>query len=449
MSIETEKKNQSVQVDIEEVKSQAQALVVQNKDGEEIKRAQIVDQPTTTKWEVLMYALYYFGNNATGPYTFTPTQYQNLLSQSGWIKGKRNVSCSDDPNGLCVVSFAGTVKTVNSVVLINLGIGFALQSVVFLFLGGLSDYGQYGSWVLIGLSIMSWGVQFGFLGVHDGRKHEAAFALSVLSSLGYQGCQSFWTAMFPRLARNLPKTRAAEEKMLNGEILESEYHKVDSYYRNKITNYSYAFSMFGFTLVCAISIGILKSMDSTANQANNNWAMSVCIMFATIWWIVFGTPWFFAEKKRINEKLPEGVSCSVFITLFPIYGLIGMWTNRIGFHNIWEEWFYNAYSGIFIAPYYAYSSTMMSEVCPRGKEFVFFAIFSTINKTSSFIGPFVSSAIIDDTGNNNSGFSFLVGICCVSLASSFFLNQDKARVQAEEFLIEEKRRIANGESLIF
>ena len=542
MSIETEKKNQSVQVDIEEVKSQAQALVVQNKDGEEIKRAQIVDQPTTTKWEVLMYALYYFGNNATGPYTFTPTQYQNLLSQSGWIKGKRNVSCSDDPNGLCVVSFAGTVKTVNSVVLINLGIGFALQSVVFLFLGGLSDYGQYGSWVLIGLSIMSWGVQFGFLGVHDGRKHEAAFALSVLSSLGYQGCQSFWTAMFPRLARNLPKTRAAEEKMLNGEILESEYHKVDSYYRNKITNYSFAFSMFGFTLVCAISIGILKSMDSTANQANNNWAMSVCIMFATIWWIVFGTPWFFAEKKRINEKLPEGVSylslpfkqlgyafksflklkqtalylfsywllgdglntaislqstiqnevisydmvtsmylnivngvtsvigvvmfwwiqktfkistrnmyivCSVFITLFPIYGLIGMWTNRIGFHNIWEEWFYNAYSGIFIAPYYAYSSTMMSEVCPRGREFVFFAIFSTINKTSSFIGPFVSSAIIDDTGNNNSGFSFLVGICCVSLASSFFLNQDKARVQAEEFLIEEKRRIANGESLIF
>ena len=92
---------------------------------------------------------------------------------------------------------------------------------------------------------------------------------------------------------------------------------------------------------------------------------------------------------------------------------------------------------------------MMSEVCPRGKEFVFFAIFSTINKTSSFIGPFVSSAIIDDTGNNNSGFSFLVALCCVSLASSFFLNEDNARVQAEEFLLEEKKRIANGESLVF
>ena len=542
MSFETEKKNQLVEVDIEEINSQAPALVVQNKDGEELKRAQIVDQPTTTKWEVFMYALYYFGNNSSGPSSFTPTQYQNLLSQSGWIKGNRKASCSDDPNGLCVVSFAGTTKTVNSVVLLNLGIGFALQSVVFLFLGGLSDYGQYGSWVLIGLSLLSWGVQLGFLGVHDGSKHEAAFALSVLASLGYHGCQSFWTAMFPRLARNLPKTREAEEKMLNGTILESEYHSVDSYYRNKISNYSFAFSMVGFVLVCAISIGILKGMDSTASDANNNWSMSICIMTATVWWIVFGTPWFFTEKKRVNEKLPEGVSywtlpfrqlvyafksfvklrqtalylfsywllgdglntsirlqstiqnevisydmvtsmymnflnggtsivgvsmfwwlqktfkistrnmyilCSIFITLFPLYGLIGTWTNKIGFHNVWENWFYNAYYGLLINPYYVYSSTMMSEVCPRGREFVFFAIFSTINKTSSLIGPFVSSAIIEDTGNNNTGFSFLVAICILSLVSSCFLDQDKARVQSEELLLEEQRRIANGESLIF
>jgi MFS-type transporter involved in bile tolerance (Atg22 family) len=80
---------------------------------------------------------------------------------------------------------------------------------------------------------------------------------------------------------------------------------------------------------------------------------------------------------------------------------------------------------------------------------VFFAIFSTINKTSSLIGPFVSSAIIDDTGNNNTGFSFLLAICVLSLVSSCFLNQEKARVQSEEFLLEEQRRIANGESLIF
>jgi len=30
---------------------------------------------------------------------------------------------------------------------------------------------------------------------------------------------------------------------------------------------------------------------------------------------------------------------------------------------------------------------MISEVTPRGKEFLFFSLFSIIGKTSSFIGP--------------------------------------------------------------
>lgn len=79
MSIETEKKNQLVQVDIEEVKSQAQALVVQNKDGEEIKRAPIVDQPTTTRWEVLMY----YSNLEIDPWTFQ-SESGTLLGKQGW-----------------------------------------------------------------------------------------------------------------------------------------------------------------------------------------------------------------------------------------------------------------------------------------------------------------------------------------------------------------------------
>ena len=49
---------------------------------------------------------------------------------------------------------------------------------------------------------------------------------------------------------------------------------------------------------------------------------------------------------------------------------------------------------------------MISEVTPRGKEFLFFSLFSIIGKTSSFIGPFISSAIIDDTGNNSSPFEW-------------------------------------------
>jgi MFS-type transporter involved in bile tolerance (Atg22 family) len=84
---------------------------------------------------------------------------------------------------------------------------------------------------------------------------------------------------------------------------------------------------------------------------------------------------------------------------------------------------------------------MISEVTPRGKEFLFFSLFSIIGKTSSFIGPFISSAIIDRTGNNSSPFYFLFAL---SLASAlflfFFVDVEKSRVEQAEFL--ERERLA-------
>ena len=84
---------------------------------------------------------------------------------------------------------------------------------------------------------------------------------------------------------------------------------------------------------------------------------------------------------------------------------------------------------------------MISEITPRGKEFLFFSLFSIVGKTSSFIGPFISSAIIDATdGNNSSPFYFLFAL---SLASFIFLclfvDVKKSRIEQAEFLEREKR----------
>lgn len=82
---------------------------------------------------------------------------------------------------------------------------------------------------------------------------------------------------------------------------------------------------------------------------------------------------------------------------------------------------------------------MISEVTPRGKEFLFFSLFSIIGKTSSFIGPLVSSAIIDDTGNNSTPFYFLFALSLVSfLFLLFFVDVKKSRVEQQEFLQREK-----------
>lgn len=85
---------------------------------------------------------------------------------------------------------------------------------------------------------------------------------------------------------------------------------------------------------------------------------------------------------------------------------------------------------------------MISEVTPRGKEFLFFSLFSIIGKTSSFIGPLVSSAIIDASphGNTSTPFYFLFSLSSVSFALLIvFVDLKKSRVEQTAFLQKEKQ----------
>ncbi|KAF1915647.1 autophagy-related protein 22-like protein [Ampelomyces quisqualis] len=130
---------------------------------------------------------------------------------------------------------------------------------------------------------------------------------------------------------------------------------------------------------------------------------------------------------------------AICIVMLDGWGMIGIWTQSFGFHNRWEVWVYQAFYGLLVCPWYSYSQTMISEVTPRGKEFLFFSLFSIVGKTSAFIGPLVSSAIIDDTGNNSSPFYFLFALSLASAAWLwFFVDVEKSRVEQDKFLEREK-----------
>ncbi len=88
---------------------------------------------------------------------------------------------------------------------------------------------------------------------------------------------------------------------------------------------------------------------------------------------------------------------------------------------------------------------MISEVTPRGKEFLFFSLFSIIGKTSSFIGPLVSQAIIQDAlpakNAPSQPFYFLFALSLVSfLFLIFFVDIKKSRIEQADFL--ERERVA-------
>lgn len=92
---------------------------------------------------------------------------------------------------------------------------------------------------------------------------------------------------------------------------------------------------------------------------------------------------------------------------------------------------------------------MISEITPRGHEFLFFSLFSIIGKTSSFIGPLVSSAIIDasPTGDNSAPFYFLFALSVVSFGiMAFGVDLGKSQAEQEKFLQDKKRQLAESES---
>lgn len=100
---------------------------------------------------------------------------------------------------------------------------------------------------------------------------------------------------------------------------------------------------------------------------------------------------------------------------------------------------------------------MISEITPRGREFLFFSLFGVVGKTSSFIGPLVSSAIIDraaaggwaDGGGGGGGgasmaasapFLFLFALSLVSwVGLAWGVDLGKSRREQEVFLAKESK----------
>uniref|UniRef100_A0A0W0GA85 Autophagy-related protein n=1 Tax=Moniliophthora roreri TaxID=221103 RepID=A0A0W0GA85_MONRR len=75
--------------------------------------------------------------------------------------------------------------------------------------------------------------------------------------------------------------------------------------------------------------------------------------------------WYIQKYWKLSTKKMFIVT-NVVTILIPLWGMIGIWTDIIGFHNAWEFWFYNIVFGLFQAPYYAFSQTMMAELTPPG-----------------------------------------------------------------------------------
>ncbi|KAH7086451.1 autophagy-related protein 22-like protein [Paraphoma chrysanthemicola] len=474
------------------------------------------DKYETTRKELWAYYAYYVGDNGLSLFNFGPTAFQNLVY----------AAAGDDER----LPFLGRTRTVNSIVLLCNGISFAIQILVFLVLGTFADFGIWRPNILIGLTVIAFGIGFGWLGVHTQESWHIGVGLYIVGLIAYQTTITFWTAAFPGLARSTKDVRSAAADFADGTITRDEYDFVDMMKRNEISNTAFYVQSVAEVFILAIIVGIMFGLRVNDSVENNNWGLSVLIAFATGVWILCAIPWFVLEKRRPGQDpgtniiiaglkqlgyalaqvwqlrqslayligyfllgdslnttvtviatlqneivafnslqltylLIVGIAAQVVgigafwriqkyyklstktmfmaiavsIVLLDAWGLVGIWTETFGFKHKWEVWAYQVFYGLLVCPWYSYSQTMISEVTPRGKEFLFFSLFSIIGKTSAFIGPLVSSAIIDRTDNNSSPFYFLLSLSVVSCVwLYFFVDVGKSKVEQRVFLEKEK-----------
>lgn len=224
-----------------------------------------------------------------------------------------------------LLSFAGELRSINSIVLLSNGISFAIQIVVFVTIGSFADFGYWRPNILIVLSLIAYGIGFGWLGVHTADQWHIGVGLYIVGLIAYQTCLTFWTAAFPSLARNTTHMKEVANQYVSGEITRDQYDYADTMMRSKLSNIAFVVQSVTEIFILAIIVGIMFGIDVDASQANNNWGLSVLIAFVSGVWLLVSLPWFFMEKRRPGQDPGKR---SVFVA--------GVWQLWHAVRQIWH-----------------------------------------------------------------------------------------------------------------
>lgn len=161
-----------------------------------------------------------------------------------------------------------------------------------------------------------------------------------------------------------------------------------------------------------------------------------------------GTVFVLLLQKKFRFSVKAGVFYGACMTLVPsLWGAIGYFTNTIGFHHEWEFWLAQCWN-FQTAAWGSYQVTMISEVVPAPKAYMFFALFNMVGKTSGFIGPFVSSAIISRANDNPSAaYWFLFAMGSVGAFALYWCDTDKAKRDNAAYLEREANEYYSSQQL--
>jgi MFS-type transporter involved in bile tolerance (Atg22 family) len=119
-------------------------------------------------------------------------------------------------------------------VLIANGFCFTFMAVIFVWFGSAADYGSFGRWLLLVLTVVCWILQYGMMAIKHPYQWPAAMGMYIAAYVAYGATLVFYAAIFPRLARYMPHVRKAREHLRENKINQSQYDAIESLERNHI-----------------------------------------------------------------------------------------------------------------------------------------------------------------------------------------------------------------------
>ncbi|KAE8448160.1 hypothetical protein EG329_009764 [Mollisiaceae sp. DMI_Dod_QoI] len=164
---------------------------------------------------------------------------------------------------------------------------------------------------------------------------------------------------------------------------------------------------------------------------------------------VYGAYWI---QKRFNLRTKTMLQwTNAGCVIVALWGMPGIWTTKVGYHNLWEFWLYGAQYGATLGAQFSYGQAFMAELVPRGREYMFFSLLGIVSKGSAWIGPIVGSAIVDRSGGNQyTAYPWAAALTFFPFVAIFFISEDKSKKECAEYLAREAaglRKVAEEQSI--
>lgn len=211
------------------------------------------------------------------------TLFQGLATAAGYDPTiGPGSTCSS--GGQCVVPWGSGHKSVSSVVLVANGLSFAVMTLIFTTIGSAADYGRFGRYLLLFVTVVCWAAQFASMSlickctilrsgisIHCSSapdRWKAALGLYMLGFISYGATLVFYAAIFPRLARNTPHARELRRRLEHGEVSPETYEMEESLEKNRISNISTVHSNIGYIVTLALNLSLLIPLMNNAKVDN-------------------------------------------------------------------------------------------------------------------------------------------------------------------------------------